>query len=245
MNIPHGCPYQVDDDCNCNDRNRFPHHQLFVGEIENGKRYPYDVYSKEEADERYNALEARVEALEYKDIEINGLAITPPVCEIGSTNSIVIAWELNKEATTQNINGENVTGNTKLYTDVTSPQAYTLIVSDGKTSTSKSISSEFANQIYYGALASLTSATITSLPKVLSNDKARTITVDADNDKYIVYAIPARLGGVTFFANGFEGGFEEPVEYILTNASGYREAYNVYRSTNLGLGTTTVDVREV
>ena len=51
MNNPHGCPYQVED--GYNDRNRFPHGHLFVGEIENGKRYPYDTYSTKEADERF------------------------------------------------------------------------------------------------------------------------------------------------------------------------------------------------
>ena len=78
----------------------------------------------------------------------------------------------------------------------------------------------------------------------MSNDKKRTFTVDARAGEYIVYALPARLGAVTFFVGGFEGGFEEPVEQVLTNASGYQEPYNVYRSTNANLGETTVEVRE-
>ena len=225
-------------------KNRFAPENRFIGDIEDGKRYPFDVYSKEEANERYNALDTRVTALEYEDIKINHLAATPAVCEMGSSNTVILTWELNKSATTQNINGEEVVGNTKIYTGITAPQTYTLIVSDGTTSTSEALTVDFANQIYYGALANITSATITSLQKVLSNEKARRVTVDAGTDKYIVYAIPSRLGNVVFYASGFEGGFENPVEYILTNSNGYRESYLMYRSTNAGLGVTTIEARE-
>lgn len=265
MNNFPGCPYQVDD--GYNDRNRFPHGHLFVGEIENGKRYPYDTYSKSEADERFAAkqtetdlatltetvagkadeqecvdIRARLDALEYVGIKINSFTAAPPVSEIGSSQSITLGWSLNKEATTQNINGTPVAGNSKQYTGVTSGQTYTLNVSDGTTNASKSASVSFANRIYYGAAADLTS--VTSLPSVLSNDPERTITVTAGGGEYIVYAIPARLGDVEFYVGGFEGGFEEPETQTLTNASGYQEAYKVYRSTNANLGATTVEIRE-
>ena len=101
----------------------------------------------------------------------------------------------------------------------------------------------FANRVYYGAAADLSN--VTALTGILSNDPERTITVDAGAGEYIIYAIPARLGDVTFFVSGFEGGFEDPVEQTLVNSSGYQEVYKVYRSTNAGLGETTVDVREV
>ena len=266
MNIPHGCPYQVED--GFNDRNRFPHGHLFVGEIENGKRYPYDTYSKAEADERFavkkteedlaaltetvgtkasqsdlEALTERVAALEYVDIKINSFSAAPPVSEIGSSQTITLAWTLNKQATSQNINGSPVTGNTKQYTGVTTGTTYTLNVSDGQTSASKSVSVSFANRIYYGAAADLSN--VTALTGILSNDPERTITVDAGAGEYIIYAIPARLGDVTFFVSGFEGGFEDPEEQTLTNSSGYQETYKVYRSTNANLGSTTVEIREV
>lgn len=260
-----GCPYQAED--GFNDRNRFPHGHLFVGEIENGKRYPFGVYTKEEADERFAVkgteadvadladivstkadesecvdIRARLDALEYQDIKINTFAASPSVCELGSINNINLTWSLNKAATEQNIGGTPVTGNSKQYTGVTSPTSYTLNVTDGKTYASKSVSVTFANQIYYGAAEDLTS--ITALSKVLSNNPARTITVNAGAGEYIVYAIPARLGNVVFFVGGFEGGFENPEEYIVTNSSGYQETYKVYRSTNANLGETTVEIKE-
>jgi hypothetical protein len=118
-----------------------------------------------------------------------------------------------------------------------------LSATDGETTAIKQATVTFANQIYYGVAADLTN--VTSLSKVLSNKKTRTITVDADAGEYIIYAIPARLGSIAFYVGGFEGGFEDPVEQTLANASGYQETYKVYRSTNAGLGETTVDIREV
>lgn len=256
-------------DCDCmNTRNRFNPENRFIGDIEDGKRYPFGVYTKEESDAKYAAkaveeqvatltttvagkadeqecvdIRARLDALEYKSIQINSFSAAPPVSEIGSSQTITLAWSLNKTATSQSINGSPVTGNSKQYTGVTTGQTYTLNVSDGQTSASKSVSVSFANRVYYGAAADLT--TVTSLSSVLSNDPERTITVDAGAGEYIIYAIPARLGDVAFYVGGFEGGFEDPVELTLTNSSGYQEAYKVYRSTNAGLGETTVDIREV
>jgi len=276
-----GCPYQVED--GYNDRNRFPHGHMFVGEIENGKRYPYDTYSKAEEDERFAVkqteadlaalsdvvdtkasqaalddltdvvstkaseaecvdIRARLDALEYVDIKINTFTASPTICELGSSNTINLAWTINKAATQQNINGMAVSGNSKAFTSVTTNMTYTLNVTDGQTDASKSVSVSFANQIYYGAASDIED--VTSLSKVLSNNPARTITVDAGSGEYIVYAIPARLGDVAFYVGGFEGGFEEPVDQILTNASGYQELYKIYRSTNSGLGETTVEIKE-
>lgn len=249
------------DDWYLNDRNRFNPGNRFIGDIEDGKRYPFGVYKKEETyskEEVYNKQEsdakyateteavdirARLDALEYKSIAINSFNAAPPVSEIGSSQTITLAWSLNKTATSQNINGSPVTGNSKQYTGVTTGQTYTLNVSDGQTSASRSVSVSFANRVYYGTAADLT--TVTSLTGILSNDPERTITVNAGAGEYIIYAIPARLGDVVFYVGGFEGGFEDAVEQTLTNASGYQEAYKVYRSTNAGLGDTTVDIREV
>ena len=276
-----GCPYQVED--GYNDRNRFPHGHMFVGEIENGKRYPYDTYSKSEEDDRFAVkrteadlaalsdvvdtkasqaalddltdvistkasesecidIRARLDALEYVDMKISTFTASPTVCELGSSNTINLAWTLNKTATQQNINGMAVTGNSKAFSSVTTNMTYMLNVTDGQTNASKSVSVSFANQIYYGAASDLSS--VASLSNILSNNPARTITVDAGAGKYIIYAIPARLGDVVFYVGGFEGGFEDPVEQILANASGYQELYKIYRSTNAGLGETTVEIKE-
>lgn len=210
----------------------------------------FNGYTKAEADARFAVkqteseivdIKERLDALEYVDIKINSFTASPSVCEMGSSQTVNLAWTLNKTATTQTINGTAVTGNSKQYTGVTANTTYTLAVGDGQTTASKSASVSFANQIYYGVASNLDN--VTSLTKVLSNTKGRTITVNAGAGQYIIYAIPARLGNVTFYVGGFEGGFESPIEQTLTNASGYSETYKVYRSTNASLGSTTVEIR--
>jgi hypothetical protein len=141
-----------------NTRNRFNPENRFIGDIEDGKRYPFGVYTKEESDAKYAVkqteadlaaltetvadkanesecvdIRARLDALEYKSIQINSFSAAPPISEIGSNQTITLAWSLNKTATSQNINGSPVTGNTKQYTGVTTGTTYTLNVSDGQT----------------------------------------------------------------------------------------------------------------
>lgn len=255
-------------DCDCmNTRNRFNPENRYIGDIEDGKRYPFGVYTKEESDAKYAVkqteadladltetvagkadesecvdIRARLDALEYKDIKINSFTAAPALSEIGSLQTVTLSWSLNKQATSQNINGSPVEGSSKQYADVAHDTSYTLNVSDGQTSASKTVNVSFANRIYYGAAADLT--TVTELSSVLSNNPARTITVNAGSGQYIIYAIPARLGDVVFYVGGFEGGFEDPEEQNLVNSSGYLETYKVYRSTNANLGETTVEVRE-
>lgn len=264
-------------------RNRFNPENRFIGDIENGERYPYACYTKEESDERYADkstesaitelseqitnkvdeselaalsavvsgkadesecvdIRARLDALEYSAITINNFSATPSICEIGSYNTIILAWELNKVPVSQEINGVAVTGSTKQYDGVASNTTYVLTASDGRANAIKSVEVKFANNVYFGAADD--TASVTLLSKVLSNDKTRTFEVNASIGQYIIYAIPARLGDVVFYVGGFEGGFEEPVEQIIVNASGYQELYKVYRSTNASLGETTVEVRE-
>lgn len=280
-------------------KNRFNPCNRFVGDIENGLRYPFACYTKEESDARYElkseafdpteleaqiaALEAtvatkasqsdltalsaivdtkadkatveaiqaqivdilaRLDKIEYKQITIQSFTANTYLIEIGSNSTINLVWSLNKVADAQTINGEAVTGSSKQYTNVSASTTYTLVVSDSDSQAMTSINVEAANQIYYGAAADFSN--VTSLSKILSNNKARTITVNAGVGQYIVYAYPVRLGSnVEFWVENFEGGFEEPVELNLTNESGYIEKYYVYRSTNPNLGNTTVEIKEV
>ena len=245
-----------------NTRNRFNPENRFIGDIEDGKRYPFGCYSKEEADEKFASkasLEAvaadvtiikaqivdilqRLDALEYKAINIQSFTASPATIERGSNSTVNLTWALNKQATTQTINGQAVQGTSMQVTGISETTAFRLDVSDGDTSATKTATVTAANQIYYGVDSDLSD--VTNLTKVLSNNPERTITVNAGAGQYIIYAIPARLGDVEFWVENFEGGFEDPVTQNLTNASGYTEAYKVYRSTNATLGETTVEVKE-
>lgn len=188
-------------------------------------------------------INERLDALEYQEIQIESFTVSPNLCELGSLNTVELEWSLNKIPLSQNINGYEVEGTSKQFSNVASDMTYVLNVFDGKSMASKNVSVNFANQIYYGVAANLNN--VASLSKILSNEKTRTISVHAGQGKYIVYAVPARLGNVAFSVNGFEGGFESPVTQLLTNGSGYHEDYLVYRSTNANLGNTTVQIKEV
>jgi len=239
------CPDWMDD------KNRFQPENRFVGDIEDGKRYPFDVYKKSEADERFavkqtetdlQTLTARVETLEYNGIKITSFTADPTVCELGSSNTILLSWALNKTPTEQNINGTPVSGNSAQFTDVTSDTTYTLNVLDGNMHDAASVTINFANRIYFGAAANLSD--IAALDSVVSDNPARTINVNAGVNEHIIYALPVRLGKVALYSSGIEGGFEEPVLQVLTNSYGYQETYLIYRSTNANLGQTTIEVKE-
>jgi hypothetical protein len=57
----------------------------------------------------------------------------------------------------------------------------------------------------------------------------------------MLFAFPKRLGTVTFWVGGFQGGFEDPETVSVTNANGWTEDYYVWRSTNSNLGATVVE----
>ena len=74
-------------------KNRFNPENRFIGDIENGLRYPFACYTKEESDARYAPIDlvarvaeleaqmadvlARLEALEYNDIKITSFTASP------------------------------------------------------------------------------------------------------------------------------------------------------------------------
>lgn len=108
------------------------------------------------------------------------------------------------------------------------------------------------NGVYTGAASSpdvIDAAFLNTLKKSVADGYARTFTVDAKAGQYIWYACPTKLYGViennvtpTFDVGGFDGGFSLAATFDFTNASGYTEEYQVWRSDNAGLGATTVKV---
>lgn len=189
-------------------------------------------------DAAYTDIISRLTALEYVPVAIKTFTANPTTIEMGSTPTVTLQWGIEGTWETLTLNGNSVTGQ---YTTVqpTTTTTYTLVASDDQTESTKTTTVTAANQIYWGAATD--TSTVTSLAnKTLSNTKGRTITVNAGSGKYIIYALPKRLGTVTFKVNGFDGGFSAPEEKNLTNASGYSETYYVYKSTNSGLGDTTV-----
>lgn len=91
------------------------------------------------------------------------------------------------------------------------------------------------NNMYYGANASWNQG---SMGRELLNSFVGEYTVIAGDDQYIFIALPSRLGTPKITVGGFTGGFELYQTTNLTNANGYTEEYNIYKSIQPGLGTT-------
>lgn len=178
---------------------------------------------------------------------ITSYTVNNTIFELGSSNEVVLRWTYNEDVKSQNINNEILDNSlrSKSYGGVTSNTNYTLSCTSNKgVSRSKSVSVNFYNGIYYGVSSNVNynSSLIRLFTKTISNSKARTIAVNASSGQYIYYCLPSRLGVPIFNVGGFEGGFELVSTINFTNTYGYTENYDIYKSSNSGLGVTTVGI---
>ena len=203
-------------------------------------------------------LENAMQDLVYEAVKIDTLTVTPANAEMGSTvTSVAVAYALNKIPATLTLDGDSIspveTGTVNLSgLSLTANKTYTMVATDNGSpshspaTATKSVTLSFLNSVYYGAAVdpgTVDSAFLIGLSNaVLTNTRARTITVNAGVNQYIWYAVPTRLGSCTFKVSGFEGGFQRVSTFSHTNASGYIENYYVYKSDNANLGSTTVTV---
>lgn len=138
------------------------------------------------------------------------------------------------------------TTNTEVATYPASPGSKTWTLNSQKSAETDTevITINFYNYRFWGTTIQASGYTETNVEGIgnseLSNSKAKTFSVTAGTNEYIVYAYPSRLGTATFTVGGFEGGFNSPDTVSLTTPSGYTENFYVYRSVNHSLGSTTV-----
>lgn len=208
----------------------------------------------------------------YKAIAVNYLTLNKDaVYEIGAAvTGLDAAWVLNKTPAEQTITVpedtvtiENIGADVRSTTALTGSAAtqwngvktqektsgmltVVLTVKDDRgAAASKTASIQWLNGVYTGAAAApaaIDSAFIRTLTKSLQSGKDKTFTVNAATGAYIWYACPVRYGTPNFNVGGFDGGFLLAEAFDFTNSSGYTEEYQVWRSDNAGLGSTTVKV---
>lgn len=211
----------------------------------------------EDATGRISQLEADVADLKYVPIEVTSFSVTPASAEKGQTlNSVSLMWALNKTPEKITI-GSNEPTPTKAGTlaldgqQITKNRDFWIVATDERgTQASKKASVTFYNGVYYGvaeAPATYDSAFIIALgksgKKVLRSSKLSPFTVTAGAGQYIYYCLPTSMGPCSFKVGGFDGGFDLVATPAYTNEYGHEEAYYIYRSTNAGLGETTVEVK--
>lgn len=196
----------------------------------------------------------------YKPMSINSFSHNAGTLELGaSLSNITFKWSLNKApkkltltaGTQTNTLSNTQTGDSLISFDspLIATTSFTLTAQDSKNKVAtKATSVQFLNGKYYGVSTvntdeEINDAFIKGLTKQLTTDRAGSFTVTANAGQYIYFAIPATFGTPAFFVGGFEGGFDKIKTFNFTNASGHVESYNVYKTTNAGLGQTTVEVR--
>lgn len=168
--------------------------------------------------------------------------------EVGqSIASVNLAWALNKSVTSQSINQGigSLDAGLRNYTHtpstpIRSNVTYTLTVSDGKNSASKSTSLAFRYKRYWGVSSkdTLTNADILALSKELTTGRTQSRTFNCSGGKYFYFVIPAEFcNGISFKVGGLAFSDMDVKDITLTNESGATVACKVYRSKNLQTGS--------
>lgn len=191
--------------------------------------------------------------LMYTPISITSFTNNKNTQEMGSTiTDVTLNWNYNKTPKTLMLDSEplNVSLKTKTLTgqSIKANKTFILKATDERDAVAtKTTAITFLNGVYYGIgddlqIGGITNQFILGLTKTLQSSKAKTFTVNAGAGKHIYYIIPTRYGTPIFKVGGFEGGFEKLGTVNFTNSSSYAENYDVYKSSNAGLGNTTVVV---
>ena len=209
--------------------------------------------------EKVATLEQQVAELLYNAPEIKSFTSDKSSAqEKGSTvDTVNLSWTFNKAMVKVELDSTNITAEaagtsgSKQLTEqnITQNKTYTLKVTDERGATAqKSTTISFVAGNYYGKSSitddeSINNAFILGLTKRLSTNIKTKFTVTADAGEYIYYAFPATNADPTFSVGNFEGGFNLVKTFDFQNASGHTESYKVFRSTNPGLGETTVEFK--
>ena len=196
-------------------------------------------------------LYGAIEDITYEAIRIRSFTNDIVTVEIGATVSVVnFSWSFNKTPTSVSFAGQSMpvdsTGKT-WQTDITEDSTWRLTATDEKGNEDSAYTSiTFLNWVYYGVAKKPTtydSALTLSLTKKLTDSKVSYFDVNArENDDYIYYCLPQRMGTCIFKVGIFEGGFQLVDTINFTNSQGYTESYYIYRSDYAGLGITSVQV---
>ncbi len=210
------------------------------------------IYAFEDTDARSDiaTLKSTIEDIQYSPISITSFTNDKNTVEIGTTiTSVVFKWTTNKTPKTLTLDNSTISNTLTTTTlsgqSITANKTFTLKATDDRNaSVSKTTAITFCNGVYYGAAAPATvdSTFILKLTKALQSSKAKTFDCTTGSGQYIWYAIPTRYGTPSFNVGGFDGGFSKVSTIQFTNASGYTESYEVYKSDNSNLGKKTIKV---
>lgn len=194
----------------------------------------------------------KIEDLAYEPMAISAFTNNVNTVEMGSTvDAVTLNWTLNKDPESQKVDNTPVEASKRTLSltgqGIKADKTFTLSATDERDKTvTKTTAIRFYNGVYWGigdTDQEIDSAFILTMTKGLQASRGKTFTVNAGEGKNIFYAVPSRYGSCQFNVGGFDGGFNKVSTFEFTNASGYAENYDVYKSTNANLGSTTVTVK--
>lgn len=198
----------------------------------------------------------KIDDLVYEKIAFTSAQATNSSNEIGATVAATkVTWQLNKEPKTLKIKfgsePEEILDNSERSRDYSGKQIKSntnivITATDERNATAtRTVTISFQPKVYWGKSikTTLENADVLALEgQALATSRGRTINVNAGAGEYIYYVIPSSFGTPTFNVGGFDGGFSKVQTFNLTNASGYEQSYDVWKSVNPGLGNSTVKI---
>lgn len=204
-----------------------------------------------QVDNRLKVLEEWMADANYKQITAS-LSVNPSTAEVGQQiKNAKLTWSVSKPTTSITLDGVTVDGTS--YTDentYTGNKTWTIKATETDRSAVATATAKltFKHRVYWGVGTTQTgfdSDFVKALASSqLATSKAITLNV-SPSTQHVYYAVPKDLCGTepTFIIdNGFAGGFEYKEEIVVTNAYGADIVYYVYRSDQLLVGSTRVDV---
>lgn len=189
----------------------------------------------------------------YTAMQVVSLTASPSQAERGSTVAApVLKWSLSKVPNSLTLDGDTVdpasTTKTMEGANLTADHTYTLVAKDAREATAQRSATVYFRDKRHWFVGDydadgVTDEVINAASGELATSRAKTFTVDAAAGQRIYYTFPTSWGTPTFYVGGFEGGFSLMKTFDHVNASGASVSYDVYASTNAGLGSTTVEVK--
>jgi len=193
----------------------------------------------------YTNVQDALDSLLVPALSITSFTNTSGIHEYGETvTEVTLNWAINKTIDTQTLDngiGE-VTSTLRTYTHtgqtITASRTYTLSVTKGSESDSKSTTIQFSHKRYWGSYVggTIDSTGILSLDSEFASSRLMTKSMDG-NGGYLYICYPASWGTATFRVNGLQNTAWSLSVQDFTNASGYTSSFNVYRSLYVQYGT--------
>lgn len=161
---------------------------------------------------------------------LKGIQLSPEYIYLGdAATDVTVTWSYEEPVESQSINGISLDSNVRSYTfyNVSETTYIRIRYVHGGVTYARAVSFNVICPIYYGNSPDYT--------KCNKSPDSR-ITADGGTENYIYIFVPGEEDSILQF-NGIQGGFTK-LGYIEIN----NYTYTVYKSENIGLGETVIDI---